>query len=474
MRQDDHHRHPPPEPPPGAWEPARQAALRLARPLERFLRVQAAGGILLLVAAIIAMVWANSPLADSYRALWHTPVKLGVGSLVFEKDLHFWINEGLMVLFFFVVGLEIRREMHQGELSELRRAILPIAAALGGMVAPALIYLAFNRAPETHSGWGVPMATDIAFAVGVLTLLGKRVPAALRVLLLALAIIDDIGAIVVIALFYSSGVQWIGLGVAVAGVAGVIALQRFGVRSPLVYILPGATVWGGLLAAGVHPTLAGVAMGLLTPVRSWFGEQGFLREATDALAEFRSRAERPSHDHHELLHPLERIDQARREAVPPVVRLEAALNPWVAFGIMPLFALANAGVSLGAIDLAASGAVSVALGVGIGLAVGKPVGIVSACLLAAKTGLCTLPRGVDWRGLLVVGAVAGIGFTMAIFIAELAFTDPAYLGVAKLAVLIGSLVAGIVGVLAGMLLLSDKAPQGIALSVDEAERSTEL
>lgn len=462
------------QPPPEAWEPARQAALRLARPLERFLRIQASGGIVLLVAAVTAMIWANSPLRDSYTALWHTPVSFGVGPLVFKKDLHFWINEGLMVLFFFVVGLEIRREMHQGELSELKRAALPVAAALGGMIAPALIYLSLNRLPETHSGWGVPMATDIAFAVGVLALLGKRVSAALRVLLLALAIIDDIGAIVVIALFYSAGVQWLGLAIGAAGVAGAFALQRIGVRNPIVYAIPGATVWGGLLLAGVHPTLAGVVMGLLTPARPWFGEQGFLSEASDALDEFRHRAEHPAHDTHDLLRPLARIDVARREAVPPVVRLEAALNPWVAFGIMPLFALANAGVTLGQVDLGATGALAVSAGVVLGLVIGKPLGIVGASLLSARLGLCALPRGVDWRGLLVVGMVGGIGFTMALFIAELAFQSPLCLGIAKLAVLIGSLASGILGMAAGLTLLAKRGQRGVALTVDEAERSTEL
>jgi Na+:H+ antiporter, NhaA family len=460
-------------PPPEAWSGARRAALKLAQPLERFLRIQAASGILLLIAAVIAMVWANSRWADAYHALWHTPVGVVFGPIDLRKDLHFWINEGLMVIFFFVVGLEIRREIHEGELSELKRAALPIAAALGGMLVPAGIYLALNRTPETHSGWGVPMATDIAFAVGILALLGKRVPAALRVLLLALAIIDDIGAIVVIALFYSSGIKLSGILIAAAGVGGAFLLKRIGVRRVGAYIAPGVVVWAGLLLSGIHPTIAGVIMGLLTPVRSWFGEEGFLEQASEAVREFRERAMR-SHDTHELLEPLARIDMARREAVPPVVRLEAALNPWVAFGVMPIFALANAGVTLGATDFGAAGATLVAAGVALGLALGKPIGILLTSLLAVRLGIAALPRGVDARGIFVVGCVGGIGFTMALFIAELAFRDPVYLGVAKLAVLVGSAAAGILGVAAGALLL--RPPQGdvVAMTVHEAERSTEM
>lgn len=461
-------------PPPGAWEPARQAARALVRPLENFMKVQAASGIVLLVMALVAMGWANSPWQESYHHLWHTPLTLGLGDYVFEKDLHFWINDGLMVIFFFVVGLEIRREMHHGELSEIKRAALPVAAAVGGMLVPAGIYLMANPGEATRHGWGVPMATDIAFAVGILALLGSRVPAALRVLLLALAIIDDIGAILVIALFYSSGVQLSGLAVAALGVTLVILLQRIGVRNPLIYVLPGMVIWSGMLNAGVHPTIAGVILGLLTPARSWFGQTGFLAEAKAALEEFSDRTYRKKADSHDLIEPLNRIETAQREAIPPVVRLESMLNPWVAFVIMPLFALSNAGVTIRLEDLDSPGATTVALGVAVGLALGKPIGIVGISVLAAKLNVCALPRGVDFRGLLVVGTVGGIGFTMALFIAQLAFSDPTRLGIAKIAVLAGSLVAGVLGVVAGMVLLPKRGQTDVAQSVDEAERSTAL
>jgi NhaA family Na+:H+ antiporter len=442
------------------------------RPLEQFLRIQAASGIVLLLCAVAAMLWANSAWKGSYQQLWHTPVSMALGSLHFETDLHFVINEVLMTLFFFVVGLEIRRELHHGELSTLHGALLPVTAAVGGMLVPALIFLSLNFGTPAAGGWGVPMATDIAFAVGVLALLGKRVPAALRVLLLALAIIDDIGAILVIALFYSTGDSYLaGVGIAASGVIGVIALQRIGARRPLFYIIPGGVVWYGFLAAGIHPTIAGVVLGLLTPVRSWFGKAGFLTEAEAAIGEFRRTAGRPDHDEHDLLHALRRLKHARREALPPVVRLESALNPWVAYCIMPLFALANAGVTLDTIDLHALGALSVALGIGLGLTLGKPVGIVGLSFVAIKLGLCQLPRGVSYRGLSVVGLLGGIGFTMALFIGHLAFADAAMLGVAKVSILVSSAAAGVLGLLAGRAVLPKRVIPAVAMTADQAERS---
>ncbi len=468
MTSEDHEQQLP-EAPPGAWLPARKAALALQRPLARFLQIEAASGILLLLMAVLAMGWANSPWRGGYEHLWHTELGLRLGSWSFSRDLHFWINDGLMVVFFFVVGLEIRREMHGGELSNLRRAALPVVAALGGMLVPALIYFAFNRSPETRGGWGIPTATDIAFAVGVLALLGKRVPSALRVLLLALAIIDDIGAILVIAFFYSSGIVWSGLAVAGGGVLLVLLLQRVGILSPRFYIVPGVVLWWGLLQAGIHPTIAGVILGLLTPARAWYGPRGFLSVAGRSLGD----VERHSMENRgELWGPITELRDAGKRALAPAVRLEHALHPYVAFGIMPLFALSNAGVPLGTADIGAHAVL--ASGVGFGLLVGKPLGIVVACVLATRLGIATLPRGVKLGGLMVVGAVAGIGFTMAIFIAQLAFKDPELLGVAKLSVLAGSLGAGLLGGGLGLLLLPKPKPGEPAVTVDDAERSTVL
>jgi Na+:H+ antiporter, NhaA family len=458
--------------PPEASPRAHRLASAVARPLERFMHVEASSGILLLVTALFALLWANSPWASVYEHLLHTPIALGFGEHTFTRSVHFWINDVLMVVFFFVVGLEVRRELHEGELSQLRRAALPVAAALGGMIAPAAIYLAINGGTDASRGWGVPMATDIAFAVGVLALLGRRVPAALRVLLLALAIIDDIGAILVIALFYSSEFAWLGLVLAGAGIIDVLIMQRFGVRNSWAYIVPGLVIWGGMLHAGVHPTIAGVILGLLTPVRSWLGHRGFRAETHQALDRLHDLVEAGA-EPRKWIPDLERINFARREAIPPVTRIEAALHPYVAYGIMPLFALANAGVALHGIEFTAVGTMGIALGVGLGLVVGKPLGIVLFAWLAVKLGWAALPRGVTWGGVAVVGVVAGIGFTMALFIGALAFEDPSQLAVAKAAVLGASLLAGVVALVGGRWLLPAPPSGAVRRTVDEAEHSTE-
>ena len=467
---------PPPAAPPGAWPPARRLAMTIVRPITRFLHIQAASGIVLLVMAVVALVWANSPWGASYEHLWHAPVSIGAFGFEARHPLHFWINDGLMAIFFFVVGLEIRREIHEGELSDLKRATLPIAAALGGMAVPAILYTAWNPAMPAHRGWGVPMATDIAFAVGALALLGKRVPSALRVLLLALAIIDDIGAIIVIAIFYSSTFDVTGLAVVAAGVAAVLGMQRIGVRHPMLYAAPGLVVWAGMLRTGVHPTIAGVILGLLTPARPWFGSEGFLAVAHEAIDEI-GRAQRAGAGAgaKELVAPLERLAEAGREALPPVVRLENILHPWVAFGIMPLFALANAGIRIDGIDLGAPELRRIAAGVALGLVLGKPIGVMLASWIAVRLGLAALPGAVSWRGVLLVGLVAGIGFTMAIFVAGLAFDTAPRLGAAKLAVLVASATSAALALGAGRLLLLSSAPpsERCATTPDEAEQSTE-
>ncbi len=401
-----------------AFSHSRRIAGRAALALARFLHVEAAGGIALLAAAALALLWANSPAAGGYHALWHLPLTLGIGEWVHVQSLHFWINDGLMTVFFLVVGMEIRREMHDGALSDLRLAALPIAAALGGVAAPALIYVAFNTAAPTQAGWAIPTATDIAFAVGVLALLGRRVPAGVRVFLLALAIIDDVVAVLIIALFYSGGLEPGGLAIASAGVGLVLVLRAFGARSAWSYVLPGAVIWIGLLRLGVHPTLSGVVLGLMTPVRPVRRRHGLDARRAD---------------------PPASLDEA------PVTRVQRALHPWVAYGVMPLFALANAGISLGGIDLGTPAAQSVLLGVLLGLVVGKPIGIVAVGWVAVRLGGARLPPGVTWGGLWLIGLLAGIGFTMSIFVAMLAFDDAALLAAAKLGVLLASATAACVG-----------------------------
>jgi NhaA family Na+:H+ antiporter len=455
--------------PPESWPAARAAAKRLLSPVERFLSIEASSGILLLVAAAAALVWANSPWQSSYEALLHTPIGLRVADFGFERDLHFWINDGLMVVFFFVVGLEIKRELYAGELSELKRAALPALAALGGMVVPAGIYLLFNAGTAAAPGWGVPMATDIAFAVGILALLGKRVPPALRVLLLALAVIDDLGAIVVIALFYSSGINLIGFAVAAAGIVLLLLMQKFGFRSAWSYVVPGAVIWAGTYASGIHPTIAGVVIGLLTPIRAWFGPDRFVAHASAAVEGVRSDDDGAGHGR--LYERLADLDVARREALSPVERLQHALHGWVAFAIMPVFALANAGVELGSAHLTGDG-LTIVFGVVVGLAVGKPIGVIGFSWLAVRARLASLPSGVAWRGVTVVGLVAGIGFTMALFIASLAFPPGPMIEVAKLGILLASAAAAVIGLGAGRLLLSTSASPGAARTLEEAEGST--
>jgi len=454
--------------PPGAWSPFRKRIQRILVPVERFLAIEAASGIFLMIAAVVALSWANSPWQAAYADLWHTPIGFNFGGLSFERDLHFWINDGLMTVFFFLVGLEIRREMHAGELCEVRRAALPLAAAIGGMLVPALIFLALNVGRPSAVGWAVPMATDIAFAVGALALLGKRVTPALRILLLALAVIDDVGAIIVIALFYSNGLAVMGFAVLGIGIATIFIMQLFGIRSPMAYIVPGIFVWAGAYFAGIHPTLAGVIVGFMTPVKAWFGADEFLDQTEARVRSLRSNG---IPDGPTLLPHLDNLRVANREAVSPVERLQYALHGWVAFGVMPLFAFANAGVQLGQVSFDRD-ALWVFWGVTLGLAIGKPIGIFIASWLAACSGLATLPRGVQWSHISIVGIVGGIGFTMALFIAQLAFPPGPSLETAKFAILFGSGLAGILSFFAGYRILKPQDGHGIAATEAEAESST--
>ena len=398
-----------------------------------------------MITATVALVWANSPWRTSYADLWHIPIGLSFGGFAFERDLHFWINDGLMAIFFFVVGLEIRREMHAGELSEVRRAALPLAAAFGGMLVPALVFLSFNVGRTSANGWAIPMATDIAFAVGALALLGKRVAPALRILLLALAVIDDVGAIVVIVLFYSSNLNGLGFVVFGLGIVGILVLQVLGARSPLAYFAPATVTWSGAYFAGIHPTLAGVVVGLMTPVTAWYGAAGLLDRIDAGVRSL--RVEHVSDDR-ELIPHLEALKTANREAVSPVERLQHQLHGWVAFGIMPLFAFANSGVPLGQISFDGD-SLWVFWGVVIGLTLGKPLGILSVSWIAVRARAAALPTGVQWSQIAVIGMVGGIGFTMALFIAQLAFPAGPLLETAKLAILCGSALAGVLSLLVG-------------------------
>jgi NhaA family Na+:H+ antiporter len=379
-------------------------ARSLSQSLRRFLELESAGGIVLLAATAAALLWANSPWKAGYDTLWDTRVVVDVGWLHFSESLRAVVNDGLMTVFFFVVGLEIKRELVAGELREPQAVGLPVLAALGGMVVPAAIYAAFNAGGPGSAGWGVPMATDIAFAVGVVALLGDRIPGPLRLYLLTLAIVDDIGAILVIAAFYSAGLSWPWLGAAAGGLCAVVALRRLRVWYPPVYIVIGAAVWFAMHESGVHATIAGVALGLLTPARP-------RQPARASVAE----------------------------------RLESALHPWTSFGVVPLFALANAGVMVSAGALADTFTSGVGGGIMLGLVLGKPLGITAASWLAVRLGLGRLPEGVSWRQLIAVAAVAGIGFTVSLFIAGLAFDDAELRDMATLAILVASVLAALLG-----------------------------
>ena len=419
----------------------RPLARLVARPVREFLRVEAAGSILLLLAAAAALVWANSPWASSYDALWHTHLTLDVGPLHLDESLQHWVNDALMVIFFFVVGLEIKYELVNGDLRDPRTAALPIVAAVGGMVVPAGIYVALNLpGSDGSAGWGIPMATDIAFAVGVLGVLGRRIPSAARLFLLTLAIVDDIGAILVIAVFYTSDLSLGWLAVAVGLLAAMVGARLLRIWSVVVYAVLGVGVWFALLESGVHATLAGVAIGLLAPAGPLLKEQVARGYAVQALR-----------DHHMDADELARLRFLLKESVSVVERLQATLHPVSAYVVLPVFALANAGVELGGIGDVLTAPVG--LGIVLGLVLGKPVGIFLASFAAVRLGIAKLPEHTSWSMVLGLGAVAGIGFTVSIFIAGLSFPGSDLLTEeAKVAILLASLVAAVLGVV--LLLLS--------------------
>lgn len=413
---------------------------RWLRPLVRFLHIESASGVVLLICTVVALVLANSPWADGYDGFWQTRFTIAVGSFELSKPLLLWINDGLMTIFFFVVGLEIKRELVAGELRDPRKAALPVMAALGGMVAPAAIYLGLQYGQPGELGWGIPMATDIAFVVGFLALLGPRVPLGLKILLLSLAIADDIGAVLVIAVFYSSNISFVALGLAALGFGVILFLSRIGVRRIAVYVVVGAFIWFAVLKSGVHPTVAGVLLGLLTPASAWVSDQAMRKIVVDTWRHFQDHpGEDDKVEHHQK--PLvEQLQFTSREAVSPLERLERGLHPWVAFGIMPIFALANAGV---AVEIGVFRE-PIALAVVAGLILGKPLGIVAFSGFAVAVGLARLPSGVNWRIMIGAGCLAGIGFTMSLFIAGLALPAE-LLDAGKTGTLSGSLVSAILG-----------------------------
>jgi NhaA family Na+:H+ antiporter len=432
------HRTPSPKPQP-------LGLLRALRPFQQFYEAGSLGGVVLVLCAAFGLAWANSPWQESYFHLWKLPLSLGWSDGPLTLTLHHWINDGLMAVFFLLVGLEIKRELLVGELSTPRQAALPIAAALGGMIVPAALYALVNAGTPGARGWAIPMATDIAFALGILQLAGPRVPLGLKVFLAALAIVDDMGSVGVIALFYSGSLDLQALAWLASTLAGLVVLNRLRVRHLGPYLVLGLVLWGAVHASGLHATLAGVLLAFTIPVRTRIDAAEFSARSRDLIDEF-DRAETgdlqvlTSKGQQEAIHALESASEAVQA---PLLRLEQALHGLVSFGVMPLFALANAGVALD--GATAPWESRVGLGVVLGLLVGKPLGIFLFAWIAVRLGFAGLPRGSTWREVHAVAWLGGIGFTMALFIAELGFAGTARIDEAKVAILMGSIVAGVVG-----------------------------
>ena len=428
---------------------------------ERFVHSEVSGSALLLVSTVLALALANSRWAATYAGVTGTPIGIAVGGAVFSLTLQQWINDLLMVVFFFVVGLEIKRELVVGQLSSRTRAAFPVMAALGGMVAPALIYAAFNAGGPAARGWGIPMATDIAFALGMLALFGRRVPLGLRVFLAALAIADDLGAVLVIAVFYTSRVAWLPLGAAAVLLALVAVAGRRRIRQPAVYVVLATGVWACVFGSGVHPTVAGVLVAMAVPVRSRRDPDEFLALADDRLATLRTSTLTPTslNSDRAQLDAVSDLHEAAGDMRPVGLALEETLHPFVAFFILPLFAFFNAGVTFDG-SLADVIVQPVGLGVVIGLVVGKQIGILLFSWMAVRLGQAELPAGVGWTQIYAGACLAGIGFTMSLFVTELAFGGmPQLMVQAKLAILLASLTAAVLGAIVLSLQLGRQARQ---------------
>ena len=419
---------------------------RLLAPLDDFLQKEASSGILLLAFTVLALAWANSLWSASYDTLWSNRLTIGYGGFELSKPLLLWINDGLMAIFFFVVGLEIKREILVGELATFRKAILPVAAALGGMLVPALIYALFNSNGPGSRGWGIPMATDIAFALGVLALLGRRVPVSLKIFLTAVAVVDDLGAVLMIAIFYTAEIVWINLAIAAIVLAVLVICNILGVRNPVVYSILGIFLWLAFLRSGVHATVAGVLLAMTIPSRARINDREFAQHSRAIIDEFDRADEGDEFANNEQQSSLYELENLVEHARTPLQRLEHELHPWVAYAIMPVFALANAGLALGS-GFATGFTDPISLGVIFGLIIGKQVGITLFSWLIVKSSLADLPRGVSWRHIYGVSWLAGIGFTMSLFISSLAFGVSPELETAKFGILVASLIAGIVGFL---------------------------
>ncbi|WP_024852234.1 Na+/H+ antiporter NhaA [Hydrogenovibrio kuenenii] len=429
------------------YAPWEKAFNRLATPFERFLHQQTTTGLVLMFMTVVALILANTPLAEAYSHLFHTHIVVGIGDFKIDHSLHHWINDGLMALFFFVIGLEIKREVLVGELSDIRNAILPIIAALGGVIMPAMLYFGINQGLPSENGWGIPMATDIAFAISALVLLGRRVPTALVTFLVALAIVDDLMAVVVIALFYTEQIHFIPLFVALGFFLVLILFNRFGIHKPLPYFIIGGLMWVAMLESGVHATIAGILTAMAIPAKPSFNPEAFDSQIKTLTEKFRSYNVQNDFQLHEKQEPiLHEINHTVHAVQAPLNRLEHDFHLPVSLIVIPLFALANAGITIDFSAMESMIMEPVTLGVIIGLVAGKVIGIAGVSMLAIKLGIARLPTGSSYSQLLGVSFLGGIGFTMSIFIAGLAWpANEAFLLQAKVGILLASLFAGLFG-----------------------------
>ncbi len=434
------------------YQPIRNSLIadQIFRPAQSFFKNEASSSVLLLLSTIVALVWVNSYIAETYHHLWRTKFSIAIGDYCVTKSLIHWIDEGLMTFFFFTVGLEIKREILVGELSSTKKALLPVIAALGGMIVPGAIYFAFNFGTSTAGGWGIPMATDIAFALGAIAVFGKKLPVGLRIFLSAFAIADDLGAVLIIALFYTQEIVWHYLVVSIFFIFALALANFLWIRWTLLYVLLGLAIWFAVLGSGIHPTVAGIVVAMFIPARGKYDTDRFVQKVKKLMGGFQCEDQGCGYsilldrDHLDAVHALE---VACHDVETPLQRMEHALHPWVAFLVLPLFALCNAGLSFHGLSIADTVVHPLALGITLGLCVGKPLGITLFSYVAAKAGIVSLPDGVSWSHILGVSMLGGIGFTMSLFISGLSFPDPDLYNLSRLWIFVGSLLAAFAGLL---------------------------
>ena len=422
---------------------------QIVKPTQRFFKKEASSSVLLLAATVIALVWANSQVGETYYTLWHTEISVIFGDYHVSKTLVHWINDGLMALFFFTVGLEIKREILVGELAAPKKALLPVIAALGGMIVPGLIYLAFNFGTENMSGWGIPMATDIAFALGAVALFGRKLPVGLRIFLAAFAIADDIGAVFIIALFYTNKIVWHYIFICLFLTLCLALANLFWIRWTLIYAFLGLAIWFFILGSGIHPTVAGVIVSFFIPARGRYDTDRFLQNINELIKKFECEEQSCGYSillNQDHLHTVHALELACHDVETPLQRLLHTLHPWVAFLILPFFALSNTGVILHGISLSEVATHTVSMGIVFGLVFGKPIGVTLFSFLAVKFQVASLPENVRWSHILGVAMLGGIGFTMSLLISNLSFSSPQILNYTKMAILTGSFLSALIGI----------------------------